>query len=87
MGPAGKNQKTGAENHFRLIGIEDKGWLYVNETFLGYINFSLGNVPNPDRIRLVVDDGRYPEGETRFEDFTIWKWHPSLHELPKEDDS
>ena len=45
MGPAGKNQKTGAENHFRLIVIEDKGWLYVNEKFLGYINFSLGNVP------------------------------------------
>ena len=79
------------ENHIRLIIIGEEGWLYVNERRAGIIPFSLGNVPNPERINLIINDidsfgYEYDRGgETRFEDFTIWKWHPSLFELPKDD--
>ena len=78
-------------NSLRLIVIDDIGWLYVNDNFAGNINFSLGDVPNPDRIGLVISDypgngRRYNKGDkTVFKDFTIWKWHPSLFDLPKDD--
>ena len=78
-------------NSLRLIVIGDTGWLYVNETFVGNVTFSLGNISNPDRIGLVIDDDpgdgrRYKRGDkTVFKDFTIWKWHHSLFDLPKDD--
>ena len=86
----GVDVSEGGENRLRLIVIEDTGWLYVNDRFIANINFSLGNLPNTDEIRLVIqDDGRdlnYKEGDvTRYRDFTIWKWHPDLFELPKDD--
>ena len=86
----GVDVSEGGENRLRLIVIEDTGWLYVNDRFIANINFSLGNLPNTDEIRLVIqDDGRginHKEGEaTHFRDFTIWKWHPDLFELPKDD--
>ena len=74
-----------------MIVIGDTGWLYVNDNFVGNINFSLGDIPNPDRIGLVIDDEpgdgrRYNERDkTVFKDFTIWQWHPSLFDLPKDD--
>ena len=80
------------ENHIRLIIIGTEGWLYVNDRRAGIIPFNLGTVPNPDRINLVIADiagGRFEYesgGKTRFEEFTVWKWHPSLFDLPKDDD-
>ena len=86
----GVDVSEGGENHLRLIKIDDTGWLYVNNRFISKIQFSPGNPPNTDEIRLVVkDDGRdlnHQEGDaTRYRDFTIWKWHPSLFDLPKDD--
>ena len=86
----GVDVSEGGENHLRLIVIGDAGWLYVNDRFTGNVNFSLGDVPNPDRIGLVIADSgpglRYKEGDvTRFEDFTVWRWHPSLFDLPDDD--
>ena len=86
----GIDVSEGGENRLRLIVIEDTGWLYVNDRFIANINFTLGNLPAPDQISLViVDSGRglnYKQGDlTRYRDFTIWKWHPDLFELPKDD--
>ena len=53
----------------------------------GIVPFNLGNVPNPERLRLIINDvdtGGFEYdrgGQTRFEDFTVWKWHPSLFDL------
>ena len=86
----GVDVSEGGENRLRLIVIEDTGWLYVNDRFIANINFTLGNLPAPDQMSLVIgDSGRglnYKQGDvTRYRDFTIWKWHPSLFKLPKED--
>ncbi len=87
----GLNVSGDGRNHIRFILIDDTGYLYINDRFMGNLNFDLGDVPNPDRIGLVVDDStvyghRYEEGDkTRFEDFTIWKWHPDLYNLPEAD--
>ena len=87
----GLNFKKGDKNHLRFIVVGDEGWLYVNERRAAIIPFTLGNLPNPDQVRLVildVNEGGYEYdrgGYTRFEDFTVWKWHPSLFDLPKDD--
>ena len=79
------------QNHIRLIILGDEGHLYVNDRRVGILNFNLGNVQNPDEVNLVVSDiavhgFEYDRGgHTKFEDFTVWKWHPSLFELPKDD--
>ena len=87
----GLNLQKGDKNHIRLIVVGEDGWLYVNDRRIAIIPFQLGNVPNPDTIRLVVIDvDRFGyeyslEKQTRFEDFTVWKWHPSLFDLPDDD--
>ena len=87
----GLNLQKGDQNHVRLIVVGDDGWLYVNDRRIAIIPFHLGNVASPDTIRLVVIDvDRFGyeysrEEQTRFEGFTVWKWHPSLFDLPKED--
>ena len=84
----GLNLQKGDKNHIRLIVVGDSGWLYVNDRRIAIIPFHLGNVPNPDEIRLLVIDstrfgsGYGERGATRFEDFTVWQWHPSLFDLP-----
>lgn len=85
---AGINLQKGEKNHVRVILIEREAWLYVNERRMGILNFTLGDIPAPSWIDLVIDDRdgegfRYSlGGSTKFEDFTVWKWHPSLFELP-----
>lgn len=75
--PEGKNQ-------LRVIVIGDEGWVYINGKFQGNINLSALTDVGP--ISLVIGDQNEKEGEaTRFEDFTIWKWHSSLARLPKTD--
>ena len=79
------------KNHIRLIVIGKEGWFYVNDRRVAIIPFGLGNLPNPDAIRLSINDVdvygyEYDRGgSTHFEDFTVWKWHPSLFDLPKDD--
>ena len=86
----GINLQKGERNHIRVILIGESAWLYVNDRRMGILNFALGDIPPPDWVGLVVDDkdsqgARYSlGGSTRFEDFTVWKWHPSLFELPDE---
>jgi len=71
--PEGKNQ-------LRVITIGDEGWVYINGVFEG--NISLGGLTEPFDNFVVL--GNELEGEaTRFEGFTIWKWHPSLAALPE----
>ena len=76
------------ENHLRIIVKGDTGWFYVNDRFKGNVNLSLGKMPASDFIGLVVNDvvgqgKRYKAGDTtEFKDFTVWRWHPSLFELP-----
>ena len=88
--PGLKLQKND-QNHLRLIILGNSGHLYVNDRRVGILNFDLGNVQSPDEINLVIsdrDNNRYKYGrggETRFEDFTVWKWHPSLFDLPDDD--
>ena len=87
----GINFQKGEKNHIRVILIDRAAWLYVNDRRMGILNFSLGDIPAPDWVGLVIDDFdgqgfRYSKGgSTKFEDFTVWKWHPSLFSLPKDD--
>ena len=87
----GLNFGKGEENHVRIIVIEKSAWLYVNERRVAIIPFAQGDLPKPDEIRLYVSDStvygyEYDRGgSTRFVDFTVWKWHPSLFDLPKDD--
>ena len=87
----GLNHQKGDTNHIRLIVIGEEGWVYVNDRRVSIINFSLGDIPNPDKINLLIGDttsrgrGYDKAGHTKFEDFTVWKWHPSLFKLPKDD--
>ena len=88
----GLNLQKGDTNHIRLIVVGDAGHIYVNHRRAGIINFSLGDIPNPDRINLVISDqptGRYDYSKgpfTEFENFTVWRWHESLFDLPDPDD-
>ena len=87
----GLNLQKGDTNHMRLIVVGDEGHVYVNHRRASIVNFSLGDIPNPDRINLVINDpttGRYDYTKapfTEFENFTVWRWHPSLFDLPDDD--
>ncbi len=87
----GINFQKGEKNHVRVILIDDEAWLYVNDRRMGILNFGLGNIPAPEWVGLVIADFdgqgfRYSRGgHTKFEDFTVWRWHPSLFDLPKDD--
>ena len=87
----GMNLQKGDKNRIQLIVVGDSGHLYINNRRAGILNFDLGDIPTPNRIYLVVIDRdsqgfEYSKGgHTKFEDFTVWKWHPSLFELPKDD--
>ena len=72
---------AGGRNHLRFIMIGDEGWVYINGKFQG--NVDLRGLTDTSPISLVLGDRDEKEGEaTRFEDFTIWKWHPDLASLP-----
>ena len=87
----GINFQKGETNHVRVILIDREAWLYVNDRRMGILNFSLGDIPAPNWVGLVIEDFdgqgfRYSRGgHTKFEDFTVWRWHPSLFDLPKDD--
>ena len=87
----GINFQKGEENHVRLILIDRSAHLYVNDRRMGILNFALGDIPSPDWVGLVIDDfdgqGFHYSlgGYTKFEDFTVWRWHPSLFDLPEDD--
>ena len=80
------DNSKGGQNHLRLVVIGDTGWFFINDEYVSRIRFSLGDVPNPDQISLTVFKNGEPDGtKVFFEDFTVWKWHPSLFELPEDD--
>ena len=87
----GLNHQKGDINHIRIIVVGNSGWVYVNDRRVTIVNFSLGDIPKPEQIDLMILDttsrgpGYDKGGYTKFEDFTVWKWHPSLFELPQED--
>ena len=72
------DRTAGGKNQVRLVIIGDSVTIFINGKHAGYTTI-LGNADNSP-VALVVDDER--EGVTRFEGFTVWKWHPSLQELP-----
>ena len=73
----------GGKNRLRVVIIGDHAWVFVNGKFTHESDLSAIQGVAP--IRLVVDD--VLEGVPRFEGFTVWKWHPSLQELPKADEN
>ena len=83
--------EKGDINHIRIILLEDSAWLYVNDRKIAIVPFALGDLPPPDQIVLVVSDSTSQgfdyslEDYTRFRDFTVWRWHPSLFDLPEDD--
>lgn len=87
----GMNLQKGDKNRIQLIKKGDSGYLYINGRRAGIVNFDLGDIPTPNRIYLVVVDRdsqgfEYSRGgHTKFEDFMVWNWHPSLFELPEDD--
>ena len=86
----GMNLQKGDKNRIQLIVRGNSGYLYINNRRAGILNFDLGDIPTPNRIYLVVIDRdsqgfEYSQGgHTKFEDFTVWNWHPSLFDLPKD---
>ena len=74
------DKTTGGKNTLRLVIIEDAVWVFINGKFQG--NTSLSGITGASPATLVVNDEL--DGVTRFEGFTVWKWHPSLQELPDE---
>ena len=86
----GMNLQKGDKNRIQLIVRGNSGYLYINNRRAGILDFDLGDIPTPNRIYLVVIDRdsqgfEYSKGgHTKFEDFTVWNWHPSLFDLPKD---
>ena len=87
----GLNLQKGDRNRIQLIVIGNSGHLYINNRRAGILNLDLGDISSPDRVSLVVVDrdsqgSNYSlGGHTKFEDFMVWNWHPSLFDLPEED--
>ena len=79
------------KNHVRVIVVGQDAWLYVNDRRIAILPFTLGDLPNPEEVGLTIRDAdtsgyKYTQGTaTQFQDFTVWRWHPSLFDLPKED--
>ena len=87
----GLHLEKGERNRIQLIVIGDSGHLYINNRRAGILNLGLGNMPSPEWVYLAVIDRDsqgydYSRGSyTKFEDFTVWRWHESLFDLPEED--
>ena len=73
------DQTPRGKNKLRLVIIGDRAWTFINGKFQD--SSDLSAIQDVAPITLVVNDLR--EGETRFESFTTWKWHPTLQELPE----
>lgn len=71
---------TGGKNQLRLVVIEGSVTIFINGEYVG--NTTFHRLPDAFQVGTVVNDQR--EGTTRFENFTVWKWHPSLQALPSE---
>ena len=53
----GLNLQKGDRNHVRVIlTCDDNAHLYINDRRMSILNFSLGDIPAPDRVGLVIDD-------------------------------
>ena len=70
---------TGGKNQLRLVVIEGSVTIFINGEYAG--NTTFHRLPDAFQVSIVVNDQQ--EGTTRFEGFTVWKWHPSLQELPE----
>ena len=86
----GLNLEKGDRNRIQLFVVDGNAHLYVNLRRAGILNLALGDIPPAERIYLVVvdrDTNRYEYslgGFTRFEDFVVWRWDPSLFDLPSD---
>ena len=71
------DKTSGGKNRLRLVAIGQRGWLFVNGHQEGVLDLSKVGY---DRIGVTL--GLEFEGAvTSFQNFTLWKWHPSLAPL------
>ena len=87
----GLHLQKGDKNHVRVIVVGQDAWLYVNDRRIAILPFTLGDLPNPEEVGLTIRDAdtsgyKYTQGTaTQFQDFTVWRWHESLFDLPTDD--
>ena len=77
---AGIDKTPGGKNRLRLVLTGDQGWLFINNQPQGQLDLSAVEF---DWASLVLNT-EVEGAVTNFENFTVWKWHPSLQALPKE---
>ena len=70
----------GGANRLRLVVIENQGWLYINGQPQGTLDLSAVEFT---QARLALDH-EVDDAVTRFEDFIVWRWHPSLAAISSE---
>ncbi len=63
--------------------VGDEGWFFINGDFVSKLD--LRELSEPGQV--VVIASYYSEDEvegeqTEFRDFKVWRWHPSLADLP-----
>ena len=68
------DREPGGRNLLQVVITGDRGWVYVNGKFQGGMDLSVDT--GGDGITIFVDD-EHP-GETRFSDFAVWKWSPTI---------
>ncbi len=68
------DREPGGRNLIQVVMTGDRGWVYVNGKFQGGMDLSVDT--GGDGITIFVDDEH--AGETKYEDFTVWKWSPSV---------
>ena len=66
--------EPGDSNLLQAALVGDQAWVYINGRYQG--NLSLDEDTGGDRVAIFADDET--EGETFFEDFTVWKWDPGM---------
>ena len=63
---------AGSENHVRLITLDDRGWLFINDTFEAQLD--LGEISDAGGVSLIgvwFNDHEYPGTTTVYKDFSV----------------
>ena len=63
---------AGSENHVRLITLDDRGWLFINDTFEAQLD--LGEISDAGGVSLIgvwFNDHEYPGATTVYKNFSV----------------
>ena len=63
---------AGSENHVRLITLDDRGWLFINDTFEAQLD--LGEISDAGGVSLIgvwFNDHEYPGTTTVYKNFSV----------------